>query len=134
MRSLSLLARLRAVVYLGLAAIGLQATLPLFLALSIARVEHADATDAADRSAIHRQHAHHPLGSPHHPTDHPGHQHANCILCQGLQASGPATLPSAFALALPLGEPAEHSAPEPTAFRLLGSPAAYASRAPPSIG
>ncbi len=33
MRSLSLLARLRAVVYLGLAAIGLQAALPLFLAL-----------------------------------------------------------------------------------------------------
>jgi hypothetical protein len=133
-RSLSLLARLRAAVYLGIAGIGLQAALPLFLAFSIASVERASGIDYAGRSAIHRQHADHSSGSPHHPTHHSGHQHTNCILCQGLQAAGTATLPTALALTLPLGELAGRTTPEPTIFHVFGSPAAYASRAPPSIG
>jgi hypothetical protein len=133
-RSLFLLARLRAAVYLGIVGIGVQAALPLFLAFTIASVERVGGMDDAGRSAIHRQHADHAPGSPHHPTHHSGHQHAHCILCQGLQASGPATLPSALALALPLGELAERTAAAPTMLRVFGSPAAYVSRAPPSIG
>jgi hypothetical protein len=132
-RILILLASLRAAVWLGIAGMGVQAALPLFLAFAITSDERVDGMDDAGRSAIHR-HVDHPPGSPHHPGHRPRHQHSHCILCQGLQAGGPATLPSALALAVPLGEFAERAAAAPTAFRVFGSPAAYVSRAPPSIG
>jgi hypothetical protein len=133
LRILLLLALRRAAVWLGIAGIGAQAAAPLFLAFAVTSVEHVDGMNAAGRSAIHR-HADHLPASPHHPAHHPGHQHKNCILCEGLQAASPATLPSALALALPRGEFAERATAIPTTFRVFSSSAAYVSRGPPSIG
>jgi hypothetical protein len=114
--------------------VGLQAALPLFLAFAVVAHGHAGGIEAPHGSAIHPLHAGHAPGSPLPPAQHPGHQHAHCILCQGLQAAGPATLPSALALAAPPGDVAAPAATAPTALRVFGSPAAYISRAPPSIG
>jgi hypothetical protein len=131
-RLLTLLTRLRLAVWLGIVGIGVQAALPL-VAAAILSVEHeADATGAV--SAIH-PHAHqsgHASGAPHDPVHHPGHIHANCVLCQGLQASGPVALPAAVGLAAPrCAAAAPHLAQ--AALAVSRAPAAYSSRAPPSI-
>ena len=134
MRVPSILARLPVAAWFGIVAMGAQAALPLFLAYALASLGHAGEVEEPGRSAIHQQHADHAPGMPHPPAHHSGHQHAHCILCQGLQATGPATLPSAFAYVVPLGDVAEHAAAASTTFRVAASPAAYVSRAPPSIG
>jgi hypothetical protein len=90
--------------WLGIVGIGAQAALPLFLAFAIA---------SADRIGI--EHA----------------QYAHCVLCQGHHA-GPVTLPAAIAVRAPRGERRAHAPDATGALYVLGSPAAYTSRAPPS--
>jgi hypothetical protein len=133
LRALSLLARLPIAAWLGIAGVGLQAALPLFLAFAIAAVDHTDGTTGS-QSAIHQHHADHVPGPPHKPGSHHQHQHGTCILCQGLQAAGPFTLPAAVVFLLPSGEIAVGASAAPSAPRLRRPTAAYASRAPPSIG
>jgi hypothetical protein len=133
LRALSLLARLPMAAWLGIAGVGVQAVLPLFLAFAIASVDHLDGTAGA-HSAIHQHHADHAPGSQHKPGGHHEHQHASCILCQGLQAAGPVTLPAAVVVALPVGAIAVDPSAAPSAPLIPRPPAAYASRAPPSIG
>jgi hypothetical protein len=111
---------------------GAPTALALFLGFAVTAVQHADGSDTGS-SVIHR-HASHSPTAPHHPAHDSGHQHKNCILCQALQAAGPATLPNEIALVLWHGESAKSAAATATTFRILGSPAAYVSRAPPSIG
>jgi hypothetical protein len=132
-RLLTLLSRLRLAVWLGVAGIGVQAGLPLLLAAAIVSIEReANATGAVSAIHPHAHHAGHSSGAPHDPAHHPGHIHPNCVLCQGLQASGPVALPAAVALAAPrcVGAAVPHLAQAaPAASR---APAAYSSRAPPS--
>ena len=133
MRLLTLLVRLRLAVWLGIAGIGVQTALPLLVAAAIVSVAHeADATEAVSAIHPHVHHAGPAAGTPHHPAHHPGHVHADCVLCQGLQASGPLTLPSSLALPLPPVREGGYEHAPPTVPSLGGSLAAYASRAPPS--
>jgi hypothetical protein len=133
LRALSLLARLPIAAWLGIAGVGVQAALPLFLAFAIASVDRTDGT-AGSHSAIHQHHADHAPGPQHKPGDHHQHQHPGCILCQGLQAASPFTLPMAAVFALPSGETAVDASAAPSAALIRRPTAAYASRAPPSIG
>jgi hypothetical protein len=132
-RLLTLLTRLRVAAWLGIAGIGVQAALPLLLAAAMVSVAHEAAANGAV-SAIHphMHHAGHAPGAPYHPAHHPGHAHADCVLCQGLQASGSLTLPSSLSLPLPAVREGGYELAPPAAPCLGGSLAAYASRAPPS--
>ena len=133
MRLLTLLTRLRLAVWLGIAGIGVQAALPLLLAAGMVSLAHeAGATLTVSTIHPHMDHAGHAPGAPHHPAHHPGHVHADCVLCQGLQASGPLTLPASLALPLPAVREGGYELAPPTVPSLGGSLAAYASRAPPS--
>lgn len=124
-------------VWLGLAGIAVQALLPLLLAVTIVAGEHHGMAGDGPRSAIHAHHAqaalpgavrHDAPAGPHSPL------HPHCILCLGVQASGPLVLPAATLV------------PEPVAAVALDWPAAlhgaaagrvpanYAARAPPLNG
>jgi hypothetical protein len=123
-------------VWLGLAGIGVQALFPLLLAVTIVAGEHHGMAGDGPRSAIHAHHAqalpetvrHDAPAGPHSP------HHPHCILCLGLQASGPLVLPAATLVPEPIAAVALdwpavlHSA---AAGRV---PANYAARAPPLNG
>ena len=129
-RALSLVVRLPIAAWLGIAGIGVQAMLPLFLAFAIAAAEHP----GEPRPALHPHHASHDPAPGSAPAGHHGDRHAGCILCLGLQAAGPVTLPAALAIApLPRGAAIVPPA-EASASAKAGSRAFYASRAPPPAG
>lgn len=131
MRALSILARLPMAAWLGIAGMGVQAALPLFLAFAVASADRMDMA-GGPQSAIHPHHTDHVPGHHrHNPADH--HRHANCTLCQGLHAAGPFTLPAAMAVVAPHSERRSGMADTPAAEYVRGSPASYASRAPPAI-
>jgi hypothetical protein len=126
-RILAVIARFRLAAWFGMAAMAAPAVLPFVLAVAMASPGCGEV--AARSSAIHAEHADHAPAAPHHPT----HPHTGCILCQGMHAAGTAMLPGAVALSLPSATaPPNH--PDTSAHvPSLGSPAAYLSRAPPSI-
>jgi hypothetical protein len=116
--------------WLGIVGIGAQAALPLLLAFAIATADRIGIADGA-LSAIHPEHGDQAPAHPHQPpAQHT--QHVNCALCQGHHAVGPLTLPTALVLTVPSGRPGAHLPDATAAHYASGSPAAYASRAPPS--
>lgn len=131
MRGLTRLARSPEAMALAIVGAGLQAALPLFLAFAIAIANRAEATDAGGAAISSALCQHTP--APHDPPVQQ-QQHATCcILCQGLHAAGSLALPASVALLLPTSDTHSHAnASQPVLFT-RGSPAAYISRAPPSI-
>ncbi len=128
-RTLSHLARLPMAAWLGIVGIGVQAALPLFLAFAIATADRVAIADGT-LSAIHPEHGDQAPAHRHTPPA-PHSVHVNCVLCQGHHAAGPATLPTAVVLLAPAEAPGAHAPGRTTALHVRGSPAAYASRAPP---
>jgi len=127
-RVLSVLGRWRIAAWLGVAGMGVQAMLPLFLALALATAPCPGAVKSPGVSAIHADHAGHHgnLPAPHsHATNH-------CLLCQSIQSGGTATLPGSLALHLPRDAAHVALAATTTLHIIGGSPAAYISRAPPA--
>ena len=123
------IARLPGAVWLSVAAMAIQTLLPLFIGITIVALEHGHQGHAA----LHRPHAEQiPSPEPRHGDDHPGGLHSGCILCLGLQAAGAFLLPTVAAPAPAVGT-GSVEAVQQRGIERLGSPAAYASRAPPSI-
>jgi hypothetical protein len=117
-------------VWLGLVGIGLQAALPLFLAFALASADRVAIADGT-LSAIHPDHGDQ---APAHPRSPPAQHtlHINCVLSQGHHQAGPATLPAAIVLLSPSSNPGGRAPRATTVHYVLGSPAFYVSRAPPS--
>ena len=116
--------------WLGIVGIGMQAALPLFLAFALASADRIGIADGT-LSAIHPNHGDQAPAHPHNPPAQHA-RHLTCVLCQGYHAAGPVTLPAVIALLVPSGERRAHAQGATTAHDVLGSPASYISRAPPS--
>jgi hypothetical protein len=132
-RTLSILARMRTAAWLSIAGMGIQAILPLFLVFAVFSVERVDGMAGGSQSAIHHNHADHGAGPQHDPASHHQHQHQGCIICQGLQAAAPVTLPATVALMPPLRQSGLRLSVGETVLANCRSPASYLSRAPPAI-
>jgi Protein of unknown function (DUF2946) len=120
--------------WLGLLALAVQAFLPVHLAAAMS----ASATGGPEAHVLHHQPhallAHH---LPHRsPLDHSHAGHIACPLCTALHGAGvgAATLPGTVAAQLPNADAGFIVLRAADLDRPASRPAAYLSRAPPSIG
>ncbi len=120
--------------WFGLLALAVQAFIPVHLATAMAASGGGvDATDAVHHQ-MHAPLAHHlPRGTP---LDHSHAGHIACPLCAALHGAGAGTATLAATTALPL--PADIGCflalPVADLDQPASRPAAYLSRAPPSLG
>jgi hypothetical protein len=129
----------RRVAFLGLAALYAQTLLPLFVALAIPSLQAAE--DHAAPHAAHRSdvthfgiaHAPAPAGPERPPARHHV-AHGDCVLCLGMQLSGPAALPTLPPLPIPTQSRAIFAAAGRATGIIADAPVHYASRAPPQLG
>src|SRR5260221_6730137 len=123
-------------VWLGLAGIGLQALSPLLLAVTIVAGERHGMAGDGPRSSIHAHHAQALPGTVHHdgPTGQHSPFHPHCILCLGVQASGPLVLPAATLVPEPVAAVALHWPAVLHSAAAGRVTANYAARAPPLNG
>jgi hypothetical protein len=128
-RTLSHLARMPMAVWLGIVGIGVQAALPLFLAFAIASADRVAIAETT-LSAIHPEHGDQAPSHRHTPLA-PNPEHLNCVLAQGHHAASPVALPAVLVLLSPGELVGTHATAGTPALYRRGSPASYASRAPP---
>lgn len=129
LRTLSYLARLPMAAWLGIVGIGAQAALPLFLAFAVASADHIAIADGA-LSAIHPEHGDQAPAHRHTPLA-PLSQHVSVVLGPGHHAAGPVMLPATLVFPRRGEQGRAYASVATEARHLRGSPASYASRAPP---